>query len=417
MKQFLLVMTTLCLMIAAFVGPKFQIKSHAEPAKDVAVPHLDQSQYIGSRKCADCHQTYYDTWKGSAHNKMIRPAIAEGPNKTILADFSKPSPFRPFELKDVKWVIGHRWKQRFIGEVDGVEVVFPAQWSIKDKKWQAYTAKSDWWYPQHPNWKTRSNFKLCAGCHSTGVDHYAKTWTEQNITCESCHGPGKAHAEKPEITNIVNPARLTTERATEVCMACHLAGKPTVVEYAWPVGYQPGKKLSDYWHGFEPESGKSSAEFWGNGTAHKNRVQGNTFSQSIMHANGLQCSNCHDAHGSRHQSMTIKSAETNALCLSCHGPGKSIGPKYANISEHTHHSPTSTGSQCINCHMTKTGENSVGAEARDHTFNFISPAVSISNGDGKDESKRIPNSCNVCHADKTPEWALSKVKTWYPKLK
>ena len=56
---------------------------------------------------------------------MIRPAIAEGPNKTIVADFSKPDPNRPFELKDVKWVIGHRWKQRFIGVVNGQEVVFP----------------------------------------------------------------------------------------------------------------------------------------------------------------------------------------------------------------------------------------------------------------------------------------------------
>jgi predicted CXXCH cytochrome family protein len=416
MKRILFAISTLCLILTAFISPHLTGKSQANPAKDAVFPHLDQSQYIGSQKCAACHQTYYADWKNSAHNKMIRSAIAEGPNKTILADFSKPSPFRPFELKDVKWVIGHRWKQRFIGVVDGQEVVFPAQWSIKDKKWQPYTAKSDWWYPQHPDWKTRSNFKLCAGCHSTGVDHYAKTWTEQNITCESCHGPGKAHAEKPAITNIVNPARLSTERATEVCLACHLAGKPTVPEYAWPVGYQPGKKLADYWQGFEPEAGKQSAEFWGNGTAHKNRVQGNTFTHSIMHAQGLQCSNCHDAHGSRHQSMTIKSAETNALCLSCHGPGKSNGPNYASISEHTHHAATSTGSQCINCHMAKTGENSVGAESRDHTFNFVSPAVTLSS-DSKDESKRIPNSCNTCHADKTPEWALASVKTWYPKLK
>ena len=417
MKGILIMVSALCLAFAAFIGPRFLTPGHAAPAKDAVFPHLDQSRYIGSQKCADCHQTYYDSWKDSAHNKMIRPAIAEGPNKTIVADFSKPSPFRPFELKDVKWVIGHRWKQRFIGVVDGQEVVFPAQWSIKDKKWQAYGGKTDWWYPQHPDWKTRSNFKLCAGCHSTGVDHYAQTWTEQNITCESCHGPGRAHAEKPAITNIVNPARLSTERATDVCMACHLAGKPTVPEYAWPVGYQPGKKLSVYWQGFEPEPGKASAEFWGNGTAHKNRVQGNTFSHSIMHAQGLQCSNCHDAHGSRHLSMTIKSAETNALCLSCHGPGKSIGPNYTSISEHTHHTATSTGSQCINCHMTKTGENSVGAEARDHTFNFISPAVSIGKGAETRDGKTVPNSCNVCHADKTPEWALAKVKDWYPKLK
>jgi hypothetical protein len=59
--------------------------------------------------------------------------------------------------------------------------------------------------------------------------------------------------------------------------------------------------------------------------------------------------------------------------------------------------------------MPKTGENSVGAEARDHTFNFVSPAVSI--------GKKDPNSCNICHSEKSPEWALDYVKQWYPKLK
>ena len=58
--------------------------------------------------------------------------------------------------------------------------------------------------------------------------------------------------------------------------------------------------------------------------------------------------------------MTVKSASTNALCLTCHGPGKTVGPNFTTLSEHTHHAATSTGSQCISCHMPKTGENSVG---------------------------------------------------------
>lgn len=375
-----------------------------------SLPRIDQSQYAGSKTCESCHAGYYESWKDSAHNKMIRPAVFEGADQTVVADFSKPDPNRPFERKDVKWVIGHRWKQRFIGVVDGQEVVFPGQWSIKEAKWLPYTGKADWWYPQHPDWKTRSNFKLCAGCHSTGTDVASGTWTEQNITCESCHGPGKAHAAKPAIDNIVNPARLSTERSIEVCMACHQAGKPSgTEEYAWAVGYQPGKKLADFWHGFEPEPGKQTSEFWDNGTAHKNRVQGNTFTHSVMYHNGLQCSACHDAHGSRNLSMTLKSASTNALCTTCHGPGKSVGPDYKILSDHTHHAVTSTGSQCISCHMPKTGENSVGAEARDHTFNFVSPSTSI--------GTKNPNSCNLCHSDKTPEWSLEFVKKWYPTLK
>jgi predicted CXXCH cytochrome family protein len=399
------------IVLCASVGSAILLRAEDPPAAAKAKPwpRIDQTQYVGSVKCAECHKDHYESWKVSAHNKMIRPPIATGPDKTVLADFSKPDANRPFELKDVKWVIGHRWKQRFIGAVGGQEVVFPAQWSVAAKKWMPYVPKHEWWYPQHVDWKTRSNFQLCAGCHSTGPDHYSQSWTELNISCESCHGPGKAHSEKPTIQNIVNPSRLSPQASIDVCLSCHQAGKPPGDEYAWPVGYQPGKRLADFWHGFEPETGKQTNEFWGNGTAHKNRVQGNTFLQSVMHDRGLQCSNCHDAHGSRNRSMTIKSAETNALCLSCHGPGKRYGPRYSIITEHTHHAPTSTGSLCMSCHMAKTGENAIEAESRNHTFDFISPAVSI--------GAKTPNSCNLCHADKSPQWAMDIVKKWYPDLK
>jgi predicted CXXCH cytochrome family protein len=405
MKNFIRVGSCLAVALA---GSVLSHHGLSDEPKQGPWPHLDQRQYVGSSRCADCHKAYYDGWKDTAHNKMIRKPVTEGPNRTVFADFTEKSPIRNFELKDVKYVIGQRWKQRFVGEINSQEVVFPAQWSIKEKKWQPYEGKSDWWYPTHKNWTTRSNFKLCAGCHSTGSDHYAGTWVELNIACESCHGPGRAHAEKPKLQNIVNPSRLSTERSMDVCLSCHQAGKPPGDEYAWPVGYQPGMPLSKYWHGFEPE-GKETAEFWPNGTAHKNRVQGNCFLQSVMAHSGLQCSNCHQSHGSLHRSMTVKAAGSNALCLTCHGPGKLVGPNYKTLDEHTHHVPLSTGSECIECHMPKTGSNSVRAEARNHTFNFISPAETLKSGS--------PNSCNTCHVDKTPEWALTEVKKWYPKLK
>jgi len=338
---------------------------------------------------------------------MIRPAITSGPERTVLADFSKSSPYRHFELKDVKWVIGHRWKQRYIGEVNGEEVVFPVQWSIQKKKWQPYRGRNDWWYPAHKNWQQRSNFQLCAGCHSTGVDVYAGTWKELNISCESCHGPGKAHSDNPLVSNIINPTRLSRDRSIEICLSCHQSGKPpgSQTDYAWAVGYQPGLELARFWSGSKPETGQQTPEFWPNGAAHKNRVQGNTFLQSVMYRDGhMQCMDCHDMHGSRHRSLTVRSAVTNALCLSCHGRGKDAGPDYKSLSEHTHHAPTSSGSRCIECHMPKTGKNSVAGESRNHTFDFISPAVTIRNG--------TPNSCNGCHADKTPQWALGKLKTW-----
>src|SRR6266545_735565 len=42
---------------------------------------------------------------------------------------------------------------------------------------------------------------MCAACHSTGVRknydpgtrRFATTYTEVNVACEACHGPGSAH--------------------------------------------------------------------------------------------------------------------------------------------------------------------------------------------------------------------------------
>lgn len=373
-----------------------------------ALPKIDTTQFVGAERCAKCHESYFDGWKTTLHSKMVQRPIAEGPGKTILGDFSIPSTNHP-ALKDVKGVVGSRWKQRYLVEVNGVEVVFNGQWSVAEKKWQPYTAMSDWWWENHKDWKQRSNFKLCAGCHSTGLDLQAQKWQELNISCESCHGAGRKHSETSHIEDIVNPARLTRNRSMDVCLSCHLSGRPhgAQMEYAWPVGYYPGDDLTNYWKGFEPE-GKNTAELWQNGTARKNRVQGNTFLQSVMHDNHLQCSNCHDSHSGRHTSMTLKSATDNALCLTCHAPGQKQRLKEKTLTEHTHHTATSTGSRCIECHMAKTGANAVAAEARNHTFDFISPTVTLKNGN--------PNSCNSCHKDQTPEWSLDRVKKWYPQM-
>jgi hypothetical protein len=139
MKQFILGGMRGLVLVLAVTGIADWACSQ-EKTSDQTAPapkwrRIDQTQFVGSKKCAECHQAHYDGWKDSAHNKMIRPAIADGPDRTIAADFSIKSPYRSFELKDVKWVIGHRWKQRYIGEVNGKEVVFPAQWSIQTKQW------------------------------------------------------------------------------------------------------------------------------------------------------------------------------------------------------------------------------------------------------------------------------------------
>ena len=112
---------------------------------------------------------------------------------------------------------------------------------------------SDWWTAFYPNDNMqRPTGPLCDGCHSVNYNIQTKTVTEWNVGCEKCHGPGAAHAAKPSRENIVNPARLDFVQANNVCIQCHSQGQPlkNPIEgkyYDWPVGFEVGKNLQDFW--------------------------------------------------------------------------------------------------------------------------------------------------------------------------
>jgi len=367
-------------------------------------------EYVGSRKCGRCHEQHYHGWKSTLHTKMEQRVIATGYNQTVLGDFSSKDPDLTFTLDEVDMLVGSRFKQRYAKKIGDDYYMLPAQWNVETDEWVPYNPKKDWWaaekglYPKE--WYKRPNSKLCEGCHTTGFDIQTKKPVEQNIACEACHGPGRLHAKTEEKADIVNPARLSHERGNMICFQCHMRGRPPKGEfetYAWAVGYKPGDDLRKYWAYSKP-SGKNQYGLWADGYARKNRVQGNTFIQSKMYHKGVKCYTCHDPHGTRHTAFTVKSADTNSICLSCHGENSQSAVFKNDLSEHTHHKATGSGSKCIECHMPKTGKNAVKWDSRDHSFTFISPLSTIRFG--------TPNGCNNCHTDKTPEWALKKVTDW-----
>lgn len=377
-------------------------------AKDRA-PEPTTKQYTGSEACMDCHNKHYKGWKSTLHARMEQEVIREGPNRNVLGDFSSKDPDLTFSLDEVDMLVGSRFKQRYAKRIGDDYYMLPAQWTVATKEWARYQPKKDWWaregiYPSE--WNRRPYSRLCQGCHTTGYNMEKKTPAERNIGCEACHGPGSLHAENENGADIVNPARLDNRLGNMVCFQCHMSGRPPpgpFERYAWPVGYEPGKDLTEFWR-YERPTGINGYEMWADGYAHKNRVQGNTFIQSKMYKKGVRCFTCHDSHGSRHVSFTARSAETNSLCLTCHGEGSLRAIYQTSVSEHTRHKPESPGSRCIECHMPKTGKNAMHWDARDHSFTLISPKETIRLG--------VPNGCNNCHEDKSPEWALAEIVKW-----
>jgi len=268
----------------------------------------------------------------------------------------------------------------------------------------------DWWtafYP--PDNMHRPTGPLCDGCHSVGYDIHTKQVAEWNVGCERCHGPGSEHVAHPARGNILNLAHMDYVAASDTCIQCHSQGQPLSkpIEgkyYDWPVGYNVGTKLQDYWKLEERTLGApTNFLYYPDGTAHKNRMQGNDFVQSIMYRRGVTCFDCHDVHGTESYAQLRKPADQ--LCLDCHGPSSPNGPRTATIEEHTHHKGGTPGSQCVACHMPEIEtEGPPGTLVHAHTFKFITPVMT--------DKYKIPNPCASCHSDKGTAWATDAMRHW-----
>jgi predicted CXXCH cytochrome family protein len=370
------------------------------------------AHYVGSAACESCHRDIYLRWSQTRMANVVRDPKVHP--EAVIPDFSKPDPLLTFKKEDVALVYGSGWKQRYFRKVANDYFPFAAQWDITNKKWLPYhvaASGGDWWGPHYPDPagdnSGRPTGPLCDGCHSVNYNVETKTPAEWNVGCEECHGAGSNHSTHPTRDNILDPGRMDYVHANDTCIQCHSQGQPLTnpIEgkyYDWPVGFHLGLNLSDYWK-LEPHKlGEQTFTHFPDGTAHKNRMQGNDFVQSLMYARGVTCFSCHDPHGTPNQALLRK--PINEICLTCHGPNTQNGPHAASIEAHTHHPLGSSGSQCVACHMPKIEQTIANVNVRSHTFRFVTPTDT--------DVLHIPNACNACHTDKSTAWATQALVGW-----
>ncbi|HUY15044.1 MAG TPA: cytochrome c3 family protein [Terriglobia bacterium] len=365
--------------------------------------------YVGSQACQPCHAAIYNRWKQTRMANVVRDPRVDP--QAFLCDFSKPNTFFTFRKSDIAFVYGSHWKQRYFVKRGNDYFVLPVQWDIVRQRWEKYHPHpgDDWWVPDYPDSQMqRPTGPLCDGCHSVNYDVKTKTVTEWNVGCERCHGPGSEHIQAPWNFrhNIVNPARLDFVRANDDCIQCHSQLRPLAnpiqgVYYDWAVGYKPGDRLSNVVRLENQRLGVHDFFYWPDGSAQKNRMQGNDFVTSAMYEHGVTCFDCHDPHGTDNKDLLIKPG--SQMCLECHGPNSPNGPR-GSLEEHTHHQAGSPGSSCLDCHMPRIDIQVDSFSVRSHTFRFISPALTIQYG--------IPNPCTSCHKHKTNQWALDQLHQW-----
>ena len=368
---------------------------------------MASAHYVGSRACEKCHAQIYSRWKKTPMANVVRDP-REHP-EAIIPDLATNTVAK-FSKEQIVFVYGSLWKQRYFTKVGNDYFPLPAQWDIQHKKWLPYFVKpgTDWWTAFYPadNLK-RPTGPTCDGCHSVGYEIHTQQVTEWNVGCERCHGPGSEHLAHPTRGNIVNPARMDNVQATDTCIQCHSQGRPlsSLIEgkaYDWPVGYRVGLSLKDFWQLEDHTLGETTFTHFADGTARKNRMQGNDFVESVMYRRGVTCFDCHDVHGTENYAQLRKPADK--LCLDCHGAMSLNGPHTATLEEHTHHQPGSPGSQCVACHMPKIETTIPDVFVRAHTFAVITPAAT--------DKYKIPNPCTQCHADKSTAWARAAIRRW-----
>jgi predicted CXXCH cytochrome family protein len=371
------------------------------------------AHYVGSAACQKCHAEIYERWKKTPMANVVRDP-RERPD-AIIPNLATNNMSPKFTKDQVAFVYGSLWKQRYFTKIGDDYYPEPAQWDVTNKVWKPYFVANgtDWWatfYP--PDNMKRPTGPTCDGCHSVDYNIQTKQVAEWNVGCERCHGPGSAHVEHAARADslpdpILNPARLDYISANDTCIQCHSQGRPLAnpIEgkyYDWPVGYHVGLNLRDYWQLEDHKLGELTFTHFPDGTAHKNRMQGNDFVQSVMYRRGITCFDCHDVHGTKNYAQLRKPA--SQLCLDCHGPGTKNGPREPTLAEHTHHKDGSTGSDCIACHMPKIEVTIPGVFVRAHTFSFITPAMT--------DKYKIPNPCTSCHNNKTTAWAADAMRHW-----
>jgi hypothetical protein len=302
------------------------------------------------------------------------------------------------------------------------------------------TAPSHGFEHQIGRWNNR-----CTQCHTTNgkpnelAEHtYDTTVSDFGISCEACHGPAKEHVAdqrrrkreglpplRSDSDQVVNPAKLSHVRGSEICARCHSYNLPVELDIP-PTDFRPGDefaKTHHYWRNTEeskthmrrvaPESANRVEEilndlFWPDGESRTAGREFNGLAESACFTKGkMSCMSCHQLH-QRSDDEDVKDWANDQLreglrngnhgCLKCHDAGK-----FEQIA-HTHHPTDSSGSVCYNCHMPHTTYGLFSA-IRSHKISIPNVKVNL-------ETKR-PNACNLCHLDQTLEWTATHMNEWY----
>lgn len=433
--------------VTSMVSPDKGLAPGRSPQVSRTDPDTQKPLYVGSKLCANCHPVQHVFWQNSHHDL----AMQEADENSVLGDFENAEftyfgtvsrfykrggrffvrtdgPEGTLQNYPIAYTFGVSPLQQYLIEFPGGRLqVLGIAWDAREK-----SKGGQRWFHLHPeeniehgdelhwtginqNW----NF-MCADCHSTNLqknydlvsDSYATTWSDIDVGCEACHGPGSRHlnwAQKPTsdipskgfavtydereksawaMDRDTGIARLEStgkaQREIETCAACH-SRRSTSFPNA-----RPGDSLLDHYN----LALLGEPLYHADGQIKDEVFVYGSFLQSKMHAAGVTCSDCHDPH-----SLQLR-ARGNDVCAQCHLPAR------FDSEEHHFHAANSEGAQCVNCHLPARTYMQVDIR-RDHSFRVPRPDLAAMLG--------TPDVCTGCHTNKSRAWAASRLERKFGK--
>ena len=359
-----------------------------------------EATFVGREACARCHEKESRAWTGSHHDQ----AMTEASEATVRGDFSgvrfegdgmrarffrrdgkflveTAGPDGPPTEFEVAYTFGWKPLQQYLIRFPGGRLqAFSVAWDTEKRRWFfLYPGRQippgDWlhWTRNGQNWNG-----MCAECHSTNLvksydpksDSYATTWSEVDVSCEACHGPGSRHvawAEVPPMGRaalantglVMRTSGIDNRALVELCAPCH----------------SRRTELGDYDHRRSELLDNHLPVLLAEGIYHPDGqildedFEYGSFVQSKMFRMGVRCTDCHDAH-----SLKLRQ-EGNGVCLQCHA-----APAYDDARHHFHQKQwqgrPSDGALCVSCHMPKSPFMVVHWRA-DHSLRIPRPDLTI----------------------------------------
>jgi predicted CXXCH cytochrome family protein len=350
----------------------------------------------------------------------------------------------PIDRVTVARTVGSHRDQQLLAREDDRYVRLPVAWDIEEGRWihmneafltpdpagldEGHVALED--YARHVvTWNDN-----CVFCHNVGprpglvpaTGRFETEVAELGVACEACHGPGGEHVRANASPvrryalhrglaegagggradpTIVSPARLSPERAADVCGRCHGQRITDDVGRFLRDGdpFVPGEDLALYSAPLFLDTtlnGQTAfaPRFWDDGTARLTAYEYQGYTQSrCASEGGLTCNDCHAMHEGDPRGQIRPSAAGDTMCTRCHDA------LAAPDARRVHVAPASTAPRedlerasharvaCVDCHMPRIVYG-LRAAHRSHRIDSPPRAPRARTSDRLD-------ACALCHLD------------------